>query len=275
MSQINLTVYRFRQSEQKENWCAIHWGLCIQKSYRDIRKEAPGCHLTMTRWLPKSQSRQDLPFWDLDIEKATNHKYDSYLLLRLSIINYRDFHMVLKDCPHTTVRAILILGNGSRSTETGAGKQMRQVSKWVTIFKVINSPAGCHRAFGHRIDLWPQDVKWMQDKLTVVYPRRWWPNPSRTARIQNRSAIPNPKQYRECRVAAVATGAIPWFMTHKRDRFTSAAQRRISWMGWYGMVWYGKVCCIAWYRISWIRLIYPAYWLAPCVMGNFMPSAVI
>lgn len=46
---------------------------------------------------------------------------------------------------------------------------MRQVSKWVTIFKVINSPSGCQRDFEHWIDLWPRDVKWMQDKLTVVY----------------------------------------------------------------------------------------------------------
>lgn len=50
-----------------------------------------------------------------------------------------------------------------------AGKLMRQVSKWVTIFKVINSPSGCQRDFEHWIDLWPRDVKWMQDKLTVVY----------------------------------------------------------------------------------------------------------
>jgi len=46
---------------------------------------------------------------------------------------------------------------------------MRQVSKWVTIFKVINSPSGCQRDFEHWIDLLLLDVKWMQDKLTVVY----------------------------------------------------------------------------------------------------------
>lgn len=77
--------------------------------------------------------------------------------------------MVLKDCPHTSESPV----SGTWKRVERSLKQMRQVSKWVTISKVINSPAGCHRAFGHWIDLWPQDVKWMQDKLTVVYPRRW------------------------------------------------------------------------------------------------------
>lgn len=88
---------------------------------------------------------------------------------------------MLKDCPHTiaaianwfrthTQRGIdmHMYGYGENGSHA-AGKLMRQVSKWVTIFKVINSPSGCQRDFEHWIDLWPRDVKWMQDKLTVVY----------------------------------------------------------------------------------------------------------
>lgn len=51
-----------------------------------------------------------------------------------------------------------------------------------------------------------------------------------------------------------ATGAIPWFMTHKRDRFTSAALRRIFYMVSYTMIWHGMV----WHGMVWYVMVsYP------------------
>lgn len=155
---------------------------------------------------------------------------------------------------------------------------MRQVSKWVTIFKVINSPSGCQRDFDHRIDLLPRDVKWMQDKLTVVYPHRWWP-------IANNTQIRLPtldcqqqhlqQQQQQQQVALGLERQLLWFMAHKWDRFTNAA-KDLDWppLGrWRRRLWHWHWRWLWRWRWHVMRLIYPAYWLAAFVMGNFMPSA--